>query len=293
MDKILLSICIPTYNGGGSIGACLDAIFEARRGYEDCVEIIVSDNASEDDTYEIIQKYNEKNYKTYRNNANIGFNRNLFRLIDEYASGEYVWTIGDDDLIACQSIKLFLNYVDEMDVLFLRNELLKGSIKDVLRKERKISAEKMSYYEAVDNIASGSNLLATFMSCAIFKKKIINKINKSDITEGDWSTYPKIFPNGYLLDLGFNHSKNIYCADEVFVINLPTQREWSNRMIRIQTEIIPQFYLDVCDNKNARKKLKKTKRIIINTLLKCAIVSNESKYKKSAIISLIKIVERW
>ena len=68
----LLSICIPTYNRASYLeGAILNIITDNAFGDE--VEIIISDNASTDNTEEIAKKYTQKHYniKYYKNEENI------------------------------------------------------------------------------------------------------------------------------------------------------------------------------------------------------------------------------
>ncbi len=68
----LLSICIPTYNRSQYLVNTLDSIINDE-GFCDEVEIVVSDNASTDDTGVVVQAYVKKypNIKYYRNDENI------------------------------------------------------------------------------------------------------------------------------------------------------------------------------------------------------------------------------
>lgn len=288
MSDIKLSICVPTYNGAQTINRCLQSIFEARKGFEDTVEIIVSDNASTDETYRIISSITETNYYVYSNKVNIGYNQNLFKLIDEYSKGEFVWTIGDDDLISKHSIELFMKYSAQMDILLFDNRIL--SENSSLNSARKLTANKMSYYMAIDRIANGSNILATFMTCAIFRRETINRCDKTNIQVSDWDTYSMVFPNGYLLNEGFSDCENAYCADEIYVYNIPIPRPWAENMVHIQTKMLPEFYLDVCKNENAYKTLRRTRFLIIKALIKITIFYKDFKYKKKAIKSLCGIL---
>ena len=66
MNK-LLSICIPTYNRAQFLPALLESIITQINGHEDKVEIIVSDNASTDNTKQITQ--NDKSAEHFFKNA--------------------------------------------------------------------------------------------------------------------------------------------------------------------------------------------------------------------------------
>ena len=59
MDKPLLSICIPTYNRCEYLERCLSAIVN-QKGFDNRVEVVISDNCSTDNTQIIGKKYDEE-----------------------------------------------------------------------------------------------------------------------------------------------------------------------------------------------------------------------------------------
>lgn len=117
MNKPLLSICIPTYNREPYLKECLDSIvcqFNDPEIYNQ-VEIIISDNASNDDTEKVAREYKKRfnNITYYRNNTNLGYDRNVQRVV-YYAVGDFIWTLSDDELIRPDSLeylfKIFFQY---------------------------------------------------------------------------------------------------------------------------------------------------------------------------------------
>ena len=70
--KPLLSICIPTYNRAAYLRQCVDAIV-GQEGFDDRLEVVISDNCSTDDTQAVSLEYQEKhpNIHYYRNEENI------------------------------------------------------------------------------------------------------------------------------------------------------------------------------------------------------------------------------
>jgi len=73
----LLSICIPTYNRSGYLKRCIDSIIRSAKDLsEEEIEIVISDNASTDDTPNVVQYYlNQYKWIKYeRNEENIGDN---------------------------------------------------------------------------------------------------------------------------------------------------------------------------------------------------------------------------
>lgn len=71
--KPILSICIPTYNRSTYLKKCIDSIVCQMPFIEEKVEVVISDNASNDNTYEIIQPYlnSYSNIYYYCNDENI------------------------------------------------------------------------------------------------------------------------------------------------------------------------------------------------------------------------------
>jgi glycosyltransferase involved in cell wall biosynthesis len=112
LNKIDLTIAIPTFNGSRWIGAAMDSVLsqlndDSRRK----VEIVVSDNASTDQTLSIIREYANLYPDTivyFQQAENIGVDRNIDALF-HLAKGTYVWILGDDDLIEDYAIEKLLD----------------------------------------------------------------------------------------------------------------------------------------------------------------------------------------
>lgn len=91
----LFTIGIPTFNRGSTflkraLNCCLAQT-------ADNLEILVSDNASTDDTRKVVSEFGAR-VRYIRNDTNIGPLANFVRLIEE-ARGEYFSLLQDDDLI--------------------------------------------------------------------------------------------------------------------------------------------------------------------------------------------------
>ena len=112
----LLTIAIPTYNRAKYLKRALKSIAEQ---YDDRLEIIVSDNASLDDTEEVVQEI-EKHIpiKYLKNKENIGSDMNFLQCLRE-ASGKYTVLLGDDDLIIDGKMEIILNFLESFDDLSL------------------------------------------------------------------------------------------------------------------------------------------------------------------------------
>ena len=118
MNK-LLTIAIPTYNGSNTICTMLDILLPQ---VSEEVELIVCDNCSTDNTFEIISKYSEQYPIRYiRNEKNIGPDANFLKCM-KLAEGKYTFLLSDDDILiegALVKILDFLKKYDDVDFIYL------------------------------------------------------------------------------------------------------------------------------------------------------------------------------
>lgn len=96
-DRPSLSIGLPVYNGENYLGAAVDSILA--QTYSD-FELIISDNASTDQTEAICRAYAAKDprVKYYRNEVNIGGGRNFNRVFELATAELFRWHAHDDVL---------------------------------------------------------------------------------------------------------------------------------------------------------------------------------------------------
>ena len=133
----LLSICIPTYNRSKSLRICLLSILNQTRGYEEDVEVVVSDNCSDDDTMQAVEWAREYGTLRYhRNESNVGAGPNFFLLSNELAKGEFCWLMGDDDFLrkdALSRLILTMRENPEIDMYFSNCMVIDNTLLDRMR----------------------------------------------------------------------------------------------------------------------------------------------------------------
>ncbi len=112
--SIKLSICIPTYNRAAFLGEALDSVISQAT---DEVEIVVSDNASTDNTEALVREYQARfpRIRYHRNPENLGADRNFLKVV-ELGEGEYCWLLGSDDALAEGAIATMLPLLGDADV---------------------------------------------------------------------------------------------------------------------------------------------------------------------------------
>lgn len=90
----LVSICIPTYNVEKTITETLTSV--VNQTYKN-IEIIISENASTDNTLTILNTFNDPRLRIHKNNKTVSAEKNWNKCI-ELASGDYIAIFHADDL---------------------------------------------------------------------------------------------------------------------------------------------------------------------------------------------------
>ena len=103
-NNIILSICISAYNRKDLVCENVRKLLRYR-GKD--LEIIVSDNASDDGTVDALKQIGDERLKVYRNEVNVGLRGNITRMI-AYATGKYVMIIYDRDWVEPLDIRNFI-----------------------------------------------------------------------------------------------------------------------------------------------------------------------------------------
>ena len=115
-QKPLLTIAVPTYNGGKTICYMLELLLPQ---CNDCrVEVLISDNCSTDNTENIITEYKKKwpTIVYHRNSVNIGPDANFLQCM-KMAKGAFTWLVSDDDVVVEGAVGKILNFLtDHKDV---------------------------------------------------------------------------------------------------------------------------------------------------------------------------------
>jgi len=110
----LLSICIPTFNRAALLDVCLASALPQVAALTPWVELVVSDNASSDATQAVLAKYQSRfAIRISRNSTNIGIIGNITKVASELAAGEFVWLIGDDDVLIAGAVERVLKRVQQ------------------------------------------------------------------------------------------------------------------------------------------------------------------------------------
>lgn len=161
MTQMLISICIPTYNGAEVLPQTLDSIIQQHR---QGLEVVICDDCSRDSTYELAEEYARKYpfVRVIRNEQNLGMDGNFTQAV-LHGSGVYVWLSGQDDIFepgAVGKLWSILEQHPEVDFVYFNYRFVSGDLKrevadPPLKLEHdRIFTDTQSYFSAIDHVPS-------------------------------------------------------------------------------------------------------------------------------------------
>ena len=109
MKSRLISIAMATYNGERHLTEQLDSIYA--QTYKN-IEVIVTDDCSNDGTVEILQQYAESHgLKYFVNETNLGYVKNFEKTIS-LCQGDYIALSDQDDIWEANKLELLIDNID-------------------------------------------------------------------------------------------------------------------------------------------------------------------------------------
>lgn len=121
----MISVALCTYNGEKFLEEQLDSILNQTIPVD---EIIVCDDCSSDNTFEILEKYrkNDARFKIYRNKKNLGTIKNFEKAIS-LTTGDYVFLSDQDDIWNEKKVEITKDIFEQnsqCNVLFSNAQLI-------------------------------------------------------------------------------------------------------------------------------------------------------------------------
>ena len=234
----MIDILIPTYNRKREVIENLlhiDKLIK-NESLANCFKVIVSDNSSEDGTYEELIRYaNIVSYELdiHKQHKNIGLEKNTVYLLDT-ATSDYVIFLGDDDFLPIGYLT-FLKQVSmsrEFGVVIpgFSSLMSDGSIKPGRTDMRK-RAHKPGYRSLLDFSAYGHQMSGLFFLRYGVIEAYKQAINNRNI-------YPFIFFISYVM---LRHS-TIYVPKFQVLVSQGNQKYWNYDSSGLLTEIFKNFH---------------------------------------------------
>lgn len=173
MEKHLVSIIIPVYNGEKFIDECIEKAL--KQTYKN-IELVVVNDGSTDETEEILEKYSSnKKVKVFNNeNHGVSYSRN-FGI--EKAKGDFIMFLDADDELIDDAVEQLVNFADknsEIDILrFNGYEELKDKTKKAFDSIEKYNNLDFSKESILDLYATGTKPIRGYSWLLFIKNKDI------------------------------------------------------------------------------------------------------------------------
>ena len=103
----LLSICVPTFHRAQVV---YHTVLNHLGHESNQIEVVVSDNGSQDNTVELLSSIKDPRFKFYTNSVNRGFQYNLYNVIKK-ASGHFVCCMSDQDVLNAEELNQILEWI--------------------------------------------------------------------------------------------------------------------------------------------------------------------------------------
>lgn len=187
-----ISIIIPTFNRLIKAKKQIDFLVSEKSLLKDKVQFILSDNASNTDISEKLENHCKSHGFHYvRNKKNLGLVGNLTASLN-IAKYEYVWFVGDDDVLSIGILENVISKVtlEQPDLLFINHYA-------TLETENKIVMESALPPSWIDK-ESGSMLdvfrfsgtTMMFITACVYKTKILKEAIQTDQSDYNRITAP-------------------------------------------------------------------------------------------------------
>lgn len=197
MKNPKISICCPSYNSEKFIHHAVDSF--VNQTYKN-LEIILSDDASTDNTFNVIKdNFSDERIKLFKQETNLGPSLNS-NFITYKATGEYICLCAGDDIMYPERVEKSLKFMQEnpdCDMLYTFAEIVDSSGKPIEHKieecfnQNKTPQEMLSYFFFKGNYICGNTTM--------IKRKVFEelKFNPCLLQLQDFDMWVKICLNGF------------------------------------------------------------------------------------------------
>lgn len=166
MNVPLLTIAIPTWNRAKLLDNALGVLFPQLEEFKEQIEIIISDNGSDDNTPEVINRF-KNSYPTlniiqYRHESNTGYFGN-FSKCRELSTGKYLWLLSDNDFVSNNIVQHIFGHLSHNPAFVF--------LKDWSYNKKPSFLNYISEKQDVESVLKLYSFQTTLISAVIFKNK--------------------------------------------------------------------------------------------------------------------------
>lgn len=220
------------------------------------LEVLVSDNASEDNTSQVISSFSDKRLRYLRNEKNLGLERNVLKLL-ENASGDYLFFLTDDDLLnknaVPETIRIITKYPDVGIILSALN-ILDDKTNKLLK--------DYTFYGRDNLFKPGNEAMLAMFNASHIISRITIKREIIDI-EGYKRHLDSLYPQMYLIGSAMKKLP-VYYTDKRLVTHRVNNKTYWEYEDDYKFRSLIQIINDIASEENGLKN-KMIQQIILRT----------------------------
>lgn len=230
MHQYKITLAIPTYNRDKFLKRTLENVKNEINRIEDSsvkIEVLVSDNYSEDSTQIVCQEFSQEyeDFTYNKNEKNLGYKGNILKLL-QLAQGKYIWFMGDDDGVANNGFNTLLEAIKDYNADLFFGDSFDDAIQGKCYFRWQKHDLKLDFKNfCTEKIYRNTGKISNFIVNTNIAKEIISKYNINNV-------WPQISMSLYILNiegsvyllkqpisLRFNSEENLQ-YDAIGVLNI-------------------------------------------------------------------------
>lgn len=221
-DQLELSICIPCYNGGDKVVACVEHIL-SYKGID--IEVIVNDNASQDNSIARLKEIEDKRLRIFVNDKNIGPFRNWHAALSK-GNGRYVMLLQDNDMLVVENLHDYLCFLRKVDY-----DIIKNAYNNREHISKSITAAQSQYFGKIFSHASYQ----------AYKGDVIRKLKPLECSfDYNFCTYPYFIWDMQILQKHSVSRKRVYVNGNIEIVKL-LEKDASSRTRPYVSNVPPSY----------------------------------------------------
>lgn len=219
MEK-LLSICIPTFNGGETVYHNIKEILNCKSSN---FEIIVSDNASTDNTLELLQRIDDDRLKIVTHKKNEQSYLNFYHALMA-GSAKYLMLLNDYDRVVVNNLPRYLEFLKNVQY---------DVIKNVVGKSEELTIAQTQFY----------NMIYSHPSYVVYRRKAFRSIKPLKCSfDSSYTSYPYIIWDTQVLREYPLETKKSYINGDIAITYTPkTFKDKPSRSRKFVSKVYPSY----------------------------------------------------
>lgn len=246
----ILSICISTYNRAPWLALSLPLLLKQTAAYRDVIEVVVCDNTSTDNTSKVVEPYlGESGFCYIRNSENVGMLGNL-KITAQHAQGQYVWILGDDDLLCHGTVEKVMKAILEhpdVSLVYLNYAYTNiadaekvGDIEQFLRSGIPIRQPCPDLFAPISTLSTLAENFFTAIYCLVYRRDHALRAYSQNTSGRPFSTMLTCIPTSHYVCQHMMNEAGYWIGKPGLVVNMNVS--WGRYASLWVLERLPELY---------------------------------------------------